>query len=321
MKASLNFDVAPLLGLLGAVAIAASVQAVGLYAWPAGRPVVLLLVLFSYLASVFALGVIPRRHFKPLARLGRAAVRKGIGGQDPTGGLADLDSAQRALLAALERDRVPIAVLAERLGRPVPELRREYVGALRALIGAAPDTPALDERLGAYLLSEEPEAQRDLVARELMTDGADTFELIELDEAAHRLRALPRQTWSEWTIETSSPRHRVGLQELLAHLEGLPESDRRAAVIALRDGLTSAQIAAQTGLPEQLVAARVVRILRNVAHLGQGGPHDVAIGLAVLGSQPGANRPAEARGVGHIYDQVRRHPRRRWRGTGLGVAR
>lgn len=321
MKASLNFETGPLLGLLGAVAIAASVQAIGLYAWPAGRPVVLLLVLFSYLASVLALGVVPRSHFRPLARLGRAAVRKGVGGQDPTGGLADLDGAKRALLAALERDRVPIAVLAERLGRSVPELRRDYVGALRALIGAAPGEPVLEERLGAYLLSEEPEAQRDLIARELMTDGADTFELIELDEAAHGLRTLPRQTWSEWAVETSSPRHRVTLPELLAYLARLPESDRRAAVIALRDGLTPAQIAAQTGLPEQLVAARVVRILRNVAQLGRGGPHDVAIGLVVLGSQPGANRPVEARGVGHFYDQVRRQPRRRWRRAELGAAR
>ena len=44
----------------------------------------LALVLLGYLAAVLAFGVVPRRHFKPLARLGRAAVSKGVGGQDPT---------------------------------------------------------------------------------------------------------------------------------------------------------------------------------------------------------------------------------------------
>jgi len=321
MKHSLSFEARPLAGLAGAVAIAALVQAIGLHLWPAGRPLVVVIALISYFVAAFVLEVIPRRHFKHLAQLARAAARKGIGGQDPTLGLGQLDSGRRSLLAAIERDGVPIAVLAERLGRPARELRQEYVEILRQLIAAPAAAPELDERLGAYLLSDQPEAQRDIVARELIDDGANTFELMELDEAARKLRALPRQAWSAWAVEAPSRGHRVRLEELAAHLAALPERDRRAAVIALRDGLTPAQLAAETGLSEELVSARIVRVLRNVAHLGQGSPHDAAIGLALLGTSPGSGRPVEARGMAHVYDQIRRHPRWRWRRTGLGDLR
>ncbi len=321
MKTSLSFEPRRLAGLAGAVAIAALVQAVGLHVWPAGRAPVLALVLFSYLAAVLAFEVVPRRHFKPLTGLARAAVRKGMGGQDPTSGLGHLASARRSLLVALECDGVPSAVLAERLGRSEPRLLREYVGILRELIGVAAGPPELDERLGAYLLSHEPEAQRDLAAHELVEDGADTFELMELDEAAHTLRALPRQAWSAWAVETPNQRHKVKPKELVEHLACLPERERRATVIALRDGLTPAEVAAQTGLPEELVAARIVRVLRKVAHLGRGGPHDAAIGLALLGAPPDASRPVEARGVAIVYDQLRRQPRWQWRRAGVGGLR
>jgi hypothetical protein len=296
------------------------VQAVGPRVLPVGQPVVLALVLLSYLTAVLAFGVVPRRHFKPLARLTRATMRKGgVGERDPASGLVHLDSGRRSLLAAIDRDEIPVAVLAERLGRSKSELRREYVGILRELIGAKATSSELDERLGAYLLSRQPEAQRDHMAQELLEDDADSFELMELNDAAHKLRGLPRQAWSAWAAETPSPRHRVKLKELVEHLAGLPEPDRRAALIALRDGLTPAQVAAQTGLSEQLVAARVVRVLRNVAHLGRGGPNDVAIGLALLGTPPSARRPVEARGVALVFDHVRRHPRWRWRRAGAGA--
>jgi O-antigen/teichoic acid export membrane protein len=321
MKASLSFEPRRLAGLAGAVVVAALVQGVGLLVWPAGRPLVLAAVLLSYIAAVFVFEVVPRTHFKPLAQLSRAAVRKGVGGQDPTGRLGHLDSARRSLLAAIERDSVPTPVLAERLTRPELDVRREYVAILRELIGAPAGPPELEERLGAYLLSKEPEAQRDLVARGLIDDGADAFELMELDEAARKLRALPSQAWSAWAVETPSRGHKVKLRELVEHLAHLPEHERRAATIALRDGLTPTQVAAQTGLPEQLVAARVVRVLRSVAHLGRGGPHDAAIGLALLGSPPGVSRPVEARGVAIVYDQIRQHPHWRWRRAGAGGQR
>jgi O-antigen/teichoic acid export membrane protein len=318
MHASLSFRSGPLAGLGGAVALAAIVQVVGLHLWPAGRPLVLALTLASYLTALVGFGAVPRRHLGPLRHMARAAVRRGVGGQDPTLGLERLDSRQRSLLAAIERDGTPIAMLAERLGRPERELRSEYTAILRKLIGAGPAAPELDERLGGYLLSREPEAQRDLVAHEVIDKGADAFELMELNEAAQKLRTLPRQAWTAWNVEAPGHGHRVKLKGLIEHLAGLPEPDRRAAVIALRDGLTPAQVAAQTGLTEQLVAARVVRVLRSAAQLGRGGPHDAAIGMALLGTPPGARRPVEARGVAHVYDHIRRHPRWRWQRAGAG---
>jgi O-antigen/teichoic acid export membrane protein len=319
LKTSLNFQVRALAGLVGAVAIAAAVQAVGLHFWPAGRPLVLVLVLVSYIAAVLAFGVIPHRHFRPLARLARAAIRKGVGGQDPTVGLERLSASRRDLLAAIERDSVPTAVLAERLGRPEHDVRSEYVAILRELIGIGPAPSTLDEPLGGYLLSQQPEAQRDRIAHELIEAGVDTFELMELDEGAQRLRALPRQAWTAWSAETSGGGHRVRLKLLAEQLAGLPESHRRAAVIALRDGLTPAEVAGATGLSEQLVAARVVRVLRGAAQLGRGGPRDAAIGMSLLGSHPSARRPPEARAVALVYDQVRRYARWRWWLSGLGL--
>lgn len=190
MHASLNFQVRPLAGLAGAVATTAIVQAVGLHLWPAGRPLVLIVALVSYLTALVAFGAVPRRHLKPLSGLARAAVRNGVGGQDPTLGLGHLDSGQRSLLVAIERDNTPIVVLTERLGRSERELCREYTMILRKLIGARPAAPELDERLGRYLLSREPEAQRDLVAHKAIEEGADAFELMELNEAAQKLRSL-----------------------------------------------------------------------------------------------------------------------------------
>jgi O-antigen/teichoic acid export membrane protein len=320
----LEFQLRPLAGLAGAVALAALVQAVGLTLWPAGRPLVLALTLASYLVALVQFGALPRRHIRPLGRLVRAAVRQRIGSRDPMLGLSRLDAPERGLLVAIERDKVPTAVLAERLGRPAEQLRGEYTAILRKLIGAGTATPELDERLGGYLLSREPEAQRDRMAHEVIEDGVDSFELMELNETVQKLRALPPQTWTELSAAVRTSRgavhghgHRVRLRTLIEHLAELPEPHRRAAVSALRDGLTPAQIAAETGLSEQLVAARVVRVMRNVANLGRGGPHDATIGMALLGSPPDTSRPPEARGVGLVYDQIRAHRRRRWRRAGV----
>jgi O-antigen/teichoic acid export membrane protein len=317
MKTPLNFEARPLIRLAMAVVIAAAVQVVGLHIWPDGRSLILALVLLSYITSLLALGVIPRKHLEFMPGLLRAAGRKGVGGQDPTAGLERLNSEHRSLLAAIERDDTPTVVLAERLGRSERDVRCGYVAILRELIGATTAQTELDERLAGYLLSPQPEAQRDLIAHELIDDGMDTFELMELDQAARRLRSLSRQAWTALAVQAPTRGHKVKLEALAQHLTGLPESHRRAAVIALRDGLTPAQVAAETGLSEQIVAARVVRVLRGVGQLGRGGPQDAAIGMTLLGSSPSAHRPPEARAVAHTYDQVRRHSRLRWRQAGI----
>jgi hypothetical protein len=66
--------------------------------------------------------------------------------------------------------------------------------------------------VGAYLLSEEPEAQRDLVARRLVSEGSDPIELLELDEAIRRLRRAPKRAWSREEQQTE-PAPAVGVLE------------------------------------------------------------------------------------------------------------
>ncbi|HEV3071615.1 MAG TPA: methyltransferase domain-containing protein [Solirubrobacteraceae bacterium] len=224
MEASLAIEARPLAGLAGAVALAAAIQALGLHLWPNERPLVLAAVLITYFAAILACGVVPRPHRQLLARLLRNALRRGVGAQDPTAGLERLDPRQRSLLAAIERDGRPLAELAQRRGRSERELRCEYVAALRALIGAppaphgetslnsearseadpigAPPTPGEhDARIAAYLLSREPEAQRDVYGRTLIEEDVDGLHLMELDEAAQRLRALPPQAWAAVSAE------------------------------------------------------------------------------------------------------------------------
>jgi O-antigen/teichoic acid export membrane protein len=312
----LSLTAKPLAGLAAAVATALTIQGVGLSIWPGGRAVILALTLASYVITVAALGVIPRRHFKLLSQLARAALHKGLGGNDPTVNMGLLDPRQRSLITVIERDGVPTVVLAERLNRTESEIQCEYVSILRQLIGArpTPSRPAeLDIRLANYLLSREPLAQRDLIGNELIEDGEDALELMELDEAAQRLRALPSRAWTTWITEPPSREHRVHLSALAEHLADLPASHRRAALAILRDGRTPAQAAAETGVSEHLAAARTVRVLRRVGGLGTGGPSDASIGMALFNSPPSATRPPEARATALVYDRVRGFSRLRWR--------
>jgi O-antigen/teichoic acid export membrane protein len=293
--ASFSIEARPLVGLAAAVAVAAGIQGIGLSVWPSGRPIVLALVLASYLIVIVKLEVVPRRHFRPLTRLARAALRKGLGGNDPTLGLGGLEPRQRSLLAAIERDGVPTVVLAERLRRDEREIQCEYVSILRELIGASrasSEHEQLHPRIADYLLSSQPHAQRDLVGHELIEEGFEGLELMELDEAARRLRALPSQAWTAWIAQAPSGEHRVKLKTLTAHLADLPEPHRRAAVAILRDNRAPAQAAAEAGVPEHLLAARIVRTLRKAGHLGRGGPQDAAIGMSLLGAPHGGRSRA-----------------------------
>jgi SAM-dependent methyltransferase/O-antigen/teichoic acid export membrane protein len=230
MKASLSFEAGPLAGLAGAVAIAVATQAIGLRLLPSAKPLVLAMTFAVYLAAVLAFGVVPRRHRRLLARLVRTALRRGVGAGDPGAALKHLDPRQRNLLAAIERDDRSFPELVARLGRSERELRHEYVAALRILAGAPEpaghdariptehdtrvpaghDTqmpaghddrmPAgHDARISAYLLSKQPEAQRDALGRALIEDEVDGLELMELDDAARRLRALPSEAWAALT--------------------------------------------------------------------------------------------------------------------------
>jgi len=203
--ATLAFEARPLAGLAGAVALAVAIQAAGLRLLPGERPLVLLCTLIGYCGAIVAFGVVPRAHWRLLGRLTRTALRRrGVGTGNPGAGLERLDPRQRSLLAAIERDGRSPAEAARQRGRAERELRGEYVMALRALIGAPAQPAEHDARIAGYLLSREPEAQRDVYGRALIEDDVDGLQLMELDEAARRLRALPREAWAGVAAERPS---------------------------------------------------------------------------------------------------------------------
>jgi O-antigen/teichoic acid export membrane protein len=297
----------------------ASVQLVGARLWPGGRMEVLALMVIVFVALLFGLRVVPRAHLRPLLRLAKHAVVGRIGVHDPTRRLAGLTPERRGLLAALLRDRTPLVIVAERAGRSERELRGELVALLRELSSSGTPHEELDFEVGAYLLSEEPEAHRDLVARRLVGEGIDPIELLQLDEAHRRLRDSPAHAWAvDGTPSSDQLPARAMLDELAAHLHGLESSTRLAALAILRDGRTVAEVAAELRLSESIVAARVVRLLRRVGRLGDGGPEDVAVGIALFGGRRSRRETVQARAVGHFYDRLRQASRRQWRRAGLG---
>jgi hypothetical protein len=196
---------------LGAiVAVVAAIQLTGARLWPAGQAAALAAMVLVYVTLLLRLQVVPREHLRPLARLAKHAVVGRIGAHNPAHRLAALPREGHALLAKLLRDNTPPALAAEQLGYGQRELHGELVATLRELTGGAGSSRearhaerdaasrSLDEEIGAYLLSTEPEAQRDLIARRIVEDeGADPIELLTLDEALRRLRRTPKRTWSE----------------------------------------------------------------------------------------------------------------------------
>jgi O-antigen/teichoic acid export membrane protein len=238
--ASYNFQARPLAGLLAAVAIAAGVQALGMSLWPEGRPFVLAAVLVSYAVAIVAFAVIPRSHFRPLGRLARAALRTGLSGSDPTLGLSRLEEGPYGILAAIERDGTPPTVLAEQLGGSEREVRCAYVASLRELTGAGPASAELETLLpsiSAYLLSSEPEAQRDVMGHELIEKGVDPLELMELDETARRLRALPARAWPAASASATVQSASAPVQSASAHAQSQEPRPSQAAPRLQRSGV------------------------------------------------------------------------------------
>jgi O-antigen/teichoic acid export membrane protein len=315
---SFSFERRRLAGLLAAVLVAGTVQVAGDALWPDGRAFVLTLVVLSYVGVMALTGVVPRAHIRPLIALAKAALRERISAEDPLRDLSELPASRRELLTSLGRGGLSVSTLADRTGAGADTVMAEFAAAVGELTHSRPLEAGLDARVGAYLLSEEPEAQRDTMARELVEGGADAMDLLHMNEAAQQLRAKPRTRGALVRMRPSvSPLRQRSIaqstiDELTDALESLPEATRRAAIAVLRDGQTPAQAGTQTGLAEPIVAARVVRILRRVGHLERGGPHDVAIGLALFGRQGDAHH-ADAHAIGALHDAIRGTSRRSWR--------
>jgi hypothetical protein len=308
--------------LLAATAAAVAIQVVGGRLWPDAGPLVILAVVAAFLAVSVRLGVIPRAHLRPLARLTSAMVRSRVGGGDPLTRLEGLSASERGLAAALIRDAVPAAVLADREHRDENQVLHEFVSALRRLSALSPDEVDRDREIGLYLLSPEPEAQRDVIGRELIEEGVDGLGLLVLDETVRRLRAAPESAWAgqrESARDAALAAVPMGdLRRLAGVVAELPMHTRTAVVSVLRDGVTPERAGAAVGLPGEVVAARVVRALRAQGELGRGRPEDLLVGQTLLGQRRARRSTPQARAIGHVLDAVRAAPRRQWRRAGLG---
>jgi O-antigen/teichoic acid export membrane protein len=303
------------------VLLVTAIQLLGTHFWPGGEAVVLALMVISYFSLLLGLGVVPREHLRPMLRLLRHAVAGRVGTHNPVHQLAELAHHERLLLATLVRDRAPLWIAAERLGRKERELQQELVAVLRKVSHSG--TPhELDAEVGAYLLSNEPEAQRDLVARRVVEEGIDPIELLQLDEARQRLRGAPARAWLAHGLPVGERLGaRAELQELAELLRQLEPSTRGAALAILRDGRPLAQVSRELQMPASVLAVRVVRVLRRLGTLGDGGPEDAAVGEALFGAPAGARTTVQMRAVGHYYDRLRRARRRHWRHAGLAERR
>ena len=59
-----------------------------------------------------------------------------------------------------------------------------------------------------------------MIGNDLLEAGADPLELMELDEAARRLRALPSQSWTPSAASTSGGEQKVRFEVLTENLAG-----------------------------------------------------------------------------------------------------
>jgi hypothetical protein len=85
------------------------------------------------------------------------------------------------------------------------ELKLRLVRSLRQVAGmdGASDH---DDRIGEYLFSDVPVAERDAISRSLVADDVDPGELHTLEQTMESLRKLPRRAWEELEAEREGVR-------------------------------------------------------------------------------------------------------------------
>lgn len=144
--------------------------------------------------------------------------------------IRQMDPRERRIAELLIRwGRTPTAVAGE-LGQDAESILRELVAALRRCARAGEPDPG-DAALGAYLLSGEAVAERDIVARRLWNQG---FKPLEMDALERIVQSIQRASARAWRQALATPAPcRAGLEflppgpeaELLALAPGA-EGDR-----------------------------------------------------------------------------------------------
>ncbi len=151
--------------------------------------------LAAYPVLLAVLGVVPREHLAPLARIGRAALPQRSGTFQMLEGLEKLPTRRRHALELLVRDKRSLAATAGALGVDEHEAATLAIRGARQLTGLGSSGP-LDGRIGLALLAHGPVANRDARMRELVAEGHEPLDLADLEAVVDRLGRSPRRAWA-----------------------------------------------------------------------------------------------------------------------------
>src|SRR5581483_453190 len=153
-----------------------------------------LVALLLYPLLCIQLGVIPRHHLAPLTQIACSVLPRRRSPGAVLQRLATLDPPARAAFRATVADGLSPEDTAARLGLTGAMVARRTVRALRALGGVGVPQPC-DDRIGAYLLSPAPPAERDAIASQLWLSGAEPHEVYRLEEILATCRRIRPGAW------------------------------------------------------------------------------------------------------------------------------
>jgi O-antigen/teichoic acid export membrane protein len=156
-------------------------------------PAVELAALVVYPMLLVATGVIPRDHARALKAivLGLSPRRRPM---LDAAALQRVAAAEREVLELVVRQRGALDQAARKLGATEAQASARLVRALRQ-VGGTGQAGELDSRIGDYLFSRQPPAERDLLARRLWAEGVEPLEVDALEETVSDLRRLPPSAW------------------------------------------------------------------------------------------------------------------------------
>ena len=179
----------------GSVGLFAVCYGVGQAGRELGGALGVVLELASVLGWPFLLtatGVVPRDHLRPFVRALSGAVPQPPGSRDLVARLRRLEYHERHALEGAVRTGQPAR---REHGETIPvQGHAAFVAALRRIADAG--TPAqADARVGQWLLSSAPVAERDAEGHRLWSSEVEPHDVHRLEEALDRLKRLPPRAW------------------------------------------------------------------------------------------------------------------------------
>lgn len=154
------------------------------------------LAVLAFPIVVVGTGLLPRDQLTALRAVVRQALPSRYVLREATTRLEHLDAADRRALRMLVRERRPTTEVARLSSTSEPALLRHFVAVLRTVGDVGPLSDA-DPQIGAYLLSGQPVAERDRMAKRLFTEGVEPLEVDALETTLSLVRRAPRRVWEK----------------------------------------------------------------------------------------------------------------------------